>query len=212
MFRSSLFVTPDEGARVPKLPTGFSALDALLEGGLPRGQLLEISGAGKSTLAFSACLGLIEQDKAVAWIDPFTGFWPLAALEEGVPLEKFVVIRVKEGMSTLRAAHLLLGCHGAVAALVVELPSGFVPAETNLIKLQRLAEKSGTALVFLTDRPRNAASLGAAVALRLCVQRKIRGRESVLQVEVARHKGGPSRQNLEEPLRGPDRLRVRSSL
>ena len=180
---------------------------------------MEISGgisSGKATLAFGACLGLLQTGKAVAWIDSGSGFWPVSALEAQLPLEKLLVLRIRDGMSALRAAHLLLSCHGAAAAVVVELPQRFVPANTNLVKLQRLAGQSGTALVFLTERAPESVSLGPAVALRLCVKRRLEkrpeGMRFALLVEIARHKGGVSRQSLEEPLHGPDRLRVHSSL
>jgi recombination protein RecA len=198
-----------------RISTGFPELDVLLGGGLPCGQILEISGessSGKSTLAFGACLSLLQRGKAVAWVDPSQGFWPLAALEAKKPLDKLLVLRVKDGMAALRGAHLLLSSRGAVAAVVVTLPAGFSPAESNLVKLLRLAEQAGAALVFLTQRPATAASLGACVALRLCVRRAMRGKTSVLQVHVARHKHGPTRAHAEEPVRGPDRLRIRSTL
>jgi len=88
------------------IATGLIELDGLLEGGLPCGQLLEISGpasSGKSTLAFGACLSLLQQGKAVAWVDPGGSFWPLAALEARLPLSKLLVLKVRDGMAALRA-------------------------------------------------------------------------------------------------------------
>ncbi|HEX4621311.1 MAG TPA: hypothetical protein VH208_07065 [Myxococcaceae bacterium] len=197
------------------VPTGLAALDAALGGGLPCGQVLEISGgasSGKSTLAFGMCRALLGQGKAVAWIDPSRRWAPLAALEAGLPLELLLVARVADGMSALKAAHLLLSCRGAVAAVVVNLPVGFVPADSNLVKLQRLAAQGQVALVFLTERPAGGPSLGPTVALRLCVHRQWRKTSAVCVIEIARHKRGPNRIAIEEPAHGPDRLRIRSTL
>ena len=197
------------------VPTGLGALDAALGGGLPCGQILEISGgasSGKSTLAFGMCRALLAQGKAVAWIDPTRRWAPLAALEAGLPLDLLLVARVGDGMAALRAAHLLLSCRGAVAAVVATLPPGFTPADSNLVKLQRLAAQGQVALVLLTERPPQGPSLSPTVALRLCVRREWRGAAAVCVVEVARHKRGPNRVAVEEPAHGPDRLRIRSTL
>jgi len=200
---------------IPRVATGWSELDALLDGGLPCGHILEISGpasSGKSTLAFGACLSLLQQGKVVAWVDT-QGFWPLAGLEAQCALEKLLVLRVRDGMTALRACFILLSCRGAASAVVLTLPAGFAPAETNLLKLQRLAEQAHTALVFVTERKPQAPSLGACVALRLCVHRSRRGQAApVTVVEVARHKKGPNWGRVEARFRGPDRLRVRSTL
>jgi hypothetical protein len=197
------------------VPTGLAPLDVALGGGLPCGQILEISGgasSGKSTLAFGMCRALLAQGKAVAWIDSTRRWAPLAALEAGLPMEHLLVARVGDGMAALKAAHLLLSCRGAVAAVVVALPPGFAPADTNLVKLQRLAGQGQVALVFLTERPPQVPSLSPTVALRLCVHRQWRGAAAVCVIEVARHKRGPNRVAVEEPAHGPDRLRIRSTL
>jgi hypothetical protein len=197
------------------VPTGLAPLDVALGGGLPCGQILEISGgasSGKSTLAFGMCRALLAQGKAVAWIDSTRRWAPLAALEAGLPMELLLVALVGDGMAALKAAHLLLSCRGAVAAVVVALPPGFAPADTNLVKLQRLAGQGQVALVFLTERPPQVPSLSPTVALRLCVHRQWRGAAAVCVIEVAHHKRGPNRVAVEEPAHGPDRLRIRSTL
>ena len=97
----------------------------------------------------------------------------------------------------LRAAHILLSSAGAVAALIVDLPPGAQVRERELVALQRLAERSSTALLFLTARPRSAPSLGAAVALRLHAERRTGGR---VRIEVLRNKQGASQRSIEEML------------
>jgi RecA/RadA recombinase len=201
-----------------RLALGASRLDGLLGGGIPRGQLVEVSGAGssgKASLGLAVCLRALEGGQAAAWIDPGGGFWPVAALEEGCSLDRLLVVRVPDGAAALRAAHILLASAGAVAALVVDLPAGRMarpPRERELVALQRLAERSTTALLFLTERSRTASSLGAQVALRLHVARSGAGPGARIQIEVLRNKQGASNRILEEPAGGPDRLRLHCSL
>src|SRR5262249_6299792 len=136
------------------LPSGIAALDTLLGGGLPTGQIVELSGdrsSGKSTLALAACLRTLASERAAAWIGT-PGFFPLATLEAGLPLERLLVVQVADGLSVLRAAQLLLSCPGAVGLLVLDLPASFAPAHVQLMRLQRLALRSATVLLLVTER------------------------------------------------------------
>src|SRR5689334_16441219 len=125
--------------RAAPLALGRGRLDELLGGGIPRGQVVEISGApssGKATLAFAVCLRALEDGQAAAWIDVGGGFCPVAAAEAGAPLERLLVVRLREAASALRAAHILLSSAGAVAALVVDLPQGAAsPRDRELMAL-----------------------------------------------------------------------------
>ena len=231
--------------RSAPLESGRRSLDRLLGGGIPRGQVVEVSGArssGKATLGFGVCLRALEQGQAAAWIDAGGGFWPVAAAEAGISLDRLLVVRAApheqphapntrrtvvdrtqahdrpsaanhRGALALKAARILLSSPGAVAALVVDLPLGArAPRDRELVALQRLAERSATALLFLTERPRTAPSLGAQVALRLFVERRGSGPGAQVRVEVLRNKQGASGRAIEEAASGPDRLRGCSSL
>src|SRR5689334_2435565 len=114
-------------------PSGFASLDALLGGGFPKGQVVELSGrssSGKSTLALSACVRALVQGKACAWIGQPDGFWPLPALESGLPLGRLLVVHAQDGLRILHGAQHILTCPGAVALLVVDLPAGFAPSNS----------------------------------------------------------------------------------
>lgn len=205
--------------RAEPAPLGSPRLDRLLGGGVPRGQVVEVSGAtssGKATLAFAVCQRALEAGQAAAWVDAGAqagGFWPLVAVEQGVPTERLLVVRVAGAAAALRAAHILLSSSGAVAVVVVDLPPGAAPRERELVALQRLAERSSTALLFLTARGAGAPSLGAQVALRLHVARRGGGATGArLSVSVLRHKQGASQREAEEIAHGPDRLRLHCSL
>ncbi len=196
--------------------TGFPQLDAALGGGFPKGQLTELSGAassGKSTLAFAACSSALAGGQVAAWIDPAGTFWPLPALETTGRLERLLVLRPTTPMGALKGVQLLLDAPGAAALVVVDLPSARPPNPLQLVRLQRLAERAKTAVVFLNERARQAASLGPAIALRLFAARRFTERTGwTLALEVLRNKVGPSQLQLQEPVNGPNRLRLHSTL
>jgi hypothetical protein len=126
----------------------------------------------------------------VAWIDPLGFFYPLPALEAGVPLEHLVVVRLWRErdplLSALRAAHLVLSAPGAVALLVLQAPPMSQLPGATLLKLQRLCERSHTTLIFLTERAAEQPSLGPPISLRLHLRRT--ARRSV--IEILRYKWG----------------------
>ncbi|HLU66016.1 MAG TPA: hypothetical protein VKZ63_07060 [Kofleriaceae bacterium] len=199
------------------IAVGSGALDALLGGGIPRGQVVELSGAassGKATLALAVCMRALERGQAAAWIDPAGAFWPVSALEQGASLDRLLVVRVPDAGAALRAAHILLASAGAVAALVVDWPPGAAVRDRQLVALQRLAERSASALLFLTERPATAPSLGAQVALRLHLSRCGAGAGARIRIDVLRNKQGASQRAIEEPAtrHGTDRLRLHRSL
>jgi hypothetical protein len=201
-----------EGLRRPRQGAD-RALDDLLGEAPAVGSAIEVSGAsssGKSTFAMHLCLAALREGRAAGWIDSGQGFHPLAPLESGDPLDRLLVVRVPDGAGALRAADLLLSVPGAVAVAVVSLPPGFKPPESALVRLQRLAERSATTLVFLDEQSARAASLGAPIALRLCVQRPAapEGTSWSLSLEVTRHKGGACGPLDQELPHGPDRLRL----
>ncbi len=64
------------------VPTGMAALDARLEGGLPRGQVSEVIGprsSGRLAIIVSALAGATARGELVALIDPLDMFDPVSA-------------------------------------------------------------------------------------------------------------------------------------
>lgn len=221
------------GSSVTELETvssGRSSIDSLLGGGAPRGQLIEICGrssSGKSSLAMALCMGVMEAGQTAAWIDVSGQLCPLAAVEAGLPVDRFLVVKLGTMRSVMRAARILLGSSGAVGMLVVEIPPGLkrsqLPRERELVGLQRLAERSGTAVVLVSERGADEPSLGAIVTMRLYAERIAEptgnGPAAVrsmsggrMRLGVLRNKRGPSGRSDEDVIDGPDRLRIRGSL
>ena len=221
----------------PRLSTGIATLDDALSGGLPLGKIVEVSGSpgsGRSTLALSIGLRCLALGQAIAWIESRPSFWPLPAIEAGVPLDRLLVLRVSPD-ERLRATHLLLSSPGAVKMAIVDLSGalgkgrGGVDEMTplQLAKLHRLTERSSTLLLLLTDRLPDAASVGPLIDIRLhlSLPRRVPAefplppagdRASIFdrrfEVAVLRHKQGPTQGRFSESLHGPDRLRLRSTL
>ncbi len=91
------------GALSPRLrpavelfPTGIAALDALLEGGLPRGSVSEVVGlasTGRTALALSTLAGLTQHGAACAWMDVDDVLDPQSAAACGVDLERLLWVR-----------------------------------------------------------------------------------------------------------------------
>ncbi len=205
-------------ARPEPLPTGL-ALDAILPGGFLRGQLSEICGpasSGKRSLALSVCLRAIDLGQNAAWIAPGPPaknlFYPLPALEAGLPVDRLLVVRVPDGRSALKAAALILRSAGAVLALVVDLEGERSAPEAHLARLRHLAQEGACAVLLLTSRPQAGPALSTFISLRLALERVAGGQGFAVRASVVKNKFGPANQRAEVALDGPDRLRVDSSV
>jgi hypothetical protein len=211
------------------LPSSFGVLDLLLPGGgIPRGRLTEISGArssGKRALATAFCASALAAGQHAIWIDArgdLGRYTPLCGLEAGLPLSELLVVRprpkVADSRDSLakaayRAADLVLGCGPAAALLVIELPRfGELRGSRQASKLSRLskaASSSGTALLFISEKPSARDSLGTFVALHLIVGRDPRHR---LRITVAKSKLGKMAESAEVSLDEPHSVRLDSTV
>ena len=78
------------------LPSGISAVDELLGGGVPRGGFTEISGAassGRTALALSV-IARATQSNACAWVDVYDALDPESAAACGVNLNNLLWLRM----------------------------------------------------------------------------------------------------------------------
>ena len=165
-------------ADVVPLPTSESApwgLTAL------RGRLVELSARGASAVLTMAIELVSEAQVAgepVAWVTLTGGsFYPPDAADSGVDLAALVVVRVASAILATRAAERLLRS-GAFGLVVLDLVELGVSVELNKAlamatqgRLVTLAQAHDAAIVCLTDKPDDTASVGSLVSLRVAALR-----------------------------------------
>lgn len=157
-----------------------------------RGRLVEISGHGATAVLTTAASLVVEAQTAgdpVVWVTlaQATFFPPDLALS-GVDLAALVVVRVADGSVAMRAAERVLRS-GAIGLVVIDLGvakdgeaawrSGRgqpardqgVAATATHARLITLAQQHDSAVVCLTEKTTDAASLGSLISLRAEAQR-----------------------------------------
>jgi len=173
--------------------TGVAALDAVLQGGLPRGQLSEIVGArstGRTTLLLHLVAAATVRGEIAALVDPFDRFDVQSAIGAGIDLDRLLWIRGDaiarpdaghHGARDLRdrtldrgvkALNLVLqaGGFGLVAIDLADVPVIALKRLpfTTWLRVQRTIEGSDTACVLVVPEPlaRSAGGLTLTLAAR----------------------------------------------
>jgi recombination protein RecA len=173
------------------------------------GRLVELCGEGASAvfaLAFTLVLDAQNRGEPAAWVtDINRGFYPPDAAACGVDLEALAVVRLADSEAVPRAADPLLRS-GAFGLLVLDLPRAQISAPLQS-RLLGLAHQHQSAVVFLTEKPQSAPSLGSLISLRAEVSRKVapHGFSCELRASKDKHRN-PGWIHL-EAFRGPDGLR-----
>lgn len=136
-----------------------------------RGRLVEVSARGASatlTMAMETVVEAQTQHEPVAWLTLVGGtFYPPDAAEYGVDLAALVVVRTLDVMAAARAAERLLRS-GAFGLIVIDLGSGNGAELSMQIqgRLVTLAQTHDAAVVCLTEKANDTASIGSLVSLR----------------------------------------------
>jgi hypothetical protein len=84
----------------PPASTGFPALNALLGGGIPRGQITELVGpasSGRTSIAFALLAEATARGEVAAYIDASDSLDPRSAQKAGIALERLLWVRVGTG-------------------------------------------------------------------------------------------------------------------
>jgi recombination protein RecA len=141
------------------------------------GRLVEISGAEDSA-ALTVALGLVRQAQLLgepaAWVTPASEtFFPPDAAAGGVDLAALAVVRVPDPRALPRAAD-QLARSGGFGLVVIDAGAARLPLAA-LSRLLGLAGKHDVCLLFLTDKPERAPSMGSLVSLRGHARRRRTG-------------------------------------
>jgi hypothetical protein len=145
------------------------ALDRLLAGGLPRGQLVELIGA-RSSGRFSAELAVLaamtSTGESAALVDLGDGLDPEAALAAGIDLERLLWVRPRTLKEALAAAEMLLGSGFPLVVLDLGPPPvrGGRGVEAVWLRLARAAQSHRSAL--LVGSPYRVSGTAAAIVLK----------------------------------------------
>jgi recombination protein RecA len=165
-------------------PTGVAGLDALVGGGLPRGQISELVGprsSGRTSLALQLLASATGRGEIVALVDALDMLDVESAAEAGIDLERLLWVRghvvSNPGLcrdlnqrameQAIRALALILqaGNFGLVVFDVAEAPSDAVRRLpfTTWLRLQRIVEGSQTTCVLVGSEPMARSAAGLSV-------------------------------------------------
>lgn len=144
-----------------------------------RGRLVELSARGASA-TLTAAIELVaeaqQQREPVAWIAlAQSSFYPPDVAASGVDLAALAVVRVPDAIAAARAAERLLRS-GAFGLVVLDLagvnasaPDLSMPIQGRLVTL---AQTHDAAVVCITEKSAETASLGSLVSLRAAAARE----------------------------------------
>jgi hypothetical protein len=159
----------EEAEEHPPLPTAVPALDLLLEGGLPRGHLVEMVG-GRTSGRFSTLLAALATatgvGEAAALVDLGDGLDPAAAEALGADLSRLLWTRPTTLQEAVAAAEMLLSA--GFPLVVVDLGNppvrGGRGVEAVWLRLARAARAHGAAL--LVGSPYRVSGTAASVVVK----------------------------------------------
>jgi len=171
------------------LASGFAELDRRLpRGGWPLGTLIELlsgaQGIGELSLFLPALSRLAHRGRYIAWIaPPYIPYAP-ALLQQGLPLERLLIIDTQSLAESLWATEQALRCPavGAVLGWAEYL------VDKSLRRLQLAAEAGGS--LGILHRPLAAATQASPAALRLQLQPLPQGQG--LHIHILKARGGRS--------------------
>ena len=163
-----------EDRRGTPLATGVAGVDALIYGGLPRGQISEIHGpasSGRTGIALAVAARATRAGALTAWIDAQDRLDPRSAGDAGIDLGRMLWLRGPSPLlSALSATGTVLGS-GLFELVIVDLGGIGRPALQRLpgatwIRLQRMIESQPNAVLLIADAHVAHGPAGVSLALR----------------------------------------------
>jgi recombination protein RecA len=157
-----------------------------------RGRLVELSARGATATLTTAIDLVLEAQLAsepVAWITLQSGsFYPPDVADSGVDLAALVVVRVPDATSAARSAERLLRS-GAFGLVMLDIgATGNEITMAHQGRLVSLAQTHDAAVVCLTEKTADTASLGSLVSLRAEALRTRAGKDFDLAVRALKDK------------------------
>lgn len=158
-----------EAAGEGAFPTAMPAFDRLLDGGLPRGQLVELVGSrtsGRFSILLAVLAAGTSVGEAAALVDLGDGLDPEAALGAGIDLERLLWVRPSTLTHALAATEMLIAGGFPLVALDLGQPPvrGGRGVEAAWLRLARAARAHDSAL--LVGTPYRVSGTAAAVVLK----------------------------------------------
>ena len=168
-----------EDRRLSPIPTGIRDVDALLGGGLPRGQVSEVHGprsSGRTGLVLQVAAACTARGALIAWVDPADRLAPASAAAAGVDLGRLLWLRGNGRERRDRGLPAAISATGTVVGsglfeVVVLDVAAFAQADVarlpgpTWIRLQRMVEDSPGAVVLLAETHVGHGPRGASLAL-----------------------------------------------
>jgi len=159
----------DEEEEHPPLATTVPALDRLLDGGLPRGHLVELVGSrtsGRFSALLTALAAATSIGESAALVDLGDALDPAAAAALGVDLERLLWVRPTDLKEALAGTEMLINAGFSLVVLDLGHPPvrGGRGVEAGWLRLARSARAHGSAL--LVGSPYRVSGTAASAVLK----------------------------------------------
>jgi hypothetical protein len=134
-------------------------------------EISEAQPAGAVSYVAEIIADAQSQNEPVAWVAGTDSiFFPPDLLRRGVDLSAVAVIRAGGETESLTAAEWLVRS-GSIGLVIVDCDGHWSVNDGSLGRIQKLAERSLCAVVFLTRKGGRDPSLGSRISLRGCITR-----------------------------------------
>ena len=169
-------------------------------------ELSEEVPCGAVSFAAELILQAQQSREPVAWVAAADSvFFPPDLARRGIDLGALAVIRAGGQAGSLTAAEWLVRS-GAVALVIVDCSGTWSVSDSALGRIQKLAERSQCAVLFLTRKGPDAPSLGSRISVRGCVARSADASFQVI-IHTARDKRAAAGSRLHRRYHAPPGLR-----